>query len=136
MKQTTETIRSIFSSQRVKRKERSRMYQKTLIAIVMAMFPILCPASGGPGLYGKQHTSTPAASSVTEESRKQTQLPLSSITETIGLFETDSKSALRAAPGGGGNGSHVPIGDGFGVLLLISGVYVFLMQRRVKQSEK
>jgi hypothetical protein len=87
------------------------------------MLHVLTPASAGVGLYGKQQSST---SSTQTNDSKQNLLSSSSSSGSIGLFDTSSQSTLTAAPGsvGNGHGSHVPVADGIGILLMMAGGYL------------
>jgi hypothetical protein len=87
------------------------------------MLHVLTPAHAGVGLYGKQQAS---ASSTQTGETKQNLSSSSSSSGSIGLFDTSSQSTLTASPGG--NGSHVPVADGVGILLLMAGGY--LLRRR------
>jgi hypothetical protein len=87
---------------------------------MIVMLHVLTPAYAGVGLYGKQQTSI---SSTQTGEAKQNLLSSSSSSGSIGLFDTSSQSTLTVAPGNG-NGSHVPVADGVGILLLMAGGYL------------
>ncbi|MDR1121225.1 MAG: hypothetical protein LBM08_09940 [Dysgonamonadaceae bacterium] len=93
------------------------------IVIVIVMLYVLTPAYAGVGLYGKQQSSI---SSTQTGETKQNLLSSSSSNGSIGLFDNSSQSTLTASPGGVGNGhgSHVPVADGLGILLLLAGGYL------------
>jgi hypothetical protein len=95
-------------------------FSKTVIVNMVVLFMVFSPASAGVGLYGKQQSSS---SSQTGESRQSL---LSPSDGSIGLFDNASQSALTATPGnvGSGHGSHVPVADGVGLLLLMAGGYI------------
>jgi hypothetical protein len=84
------------------------------------MLHVLTPAQAGVGLYGKQQSPIPSAQ--TGETKQN--LLSSSSSGSIGLFDTSSQSTLTAKPGEGGNGSHVPVADGVGILLMMAGGYL------------
>ncbi|MDR1119896.1 MAG: hypothetical protein LBM08_03165, partial [Dysgonamonadaceae bacterium] len=65
------------------------------------------------------------STSFTQTGETKQELLSSSSSSSIGLFDNSSQSTLTAAPGGVGNGhgSHVPITDGLGILLLMAGGY-------------
>ncbi|MDR1120385.1 MAG: hypothetical protein LBM08_05665 [Dysgonamonadaceae bacterium] len=107
-------------------KRNYKVFSKIVVVNIIVMLHVLTPASAGVGLYGKQQPST---SSTQINDTKQSLLSSSS-DGSIGLFDTSSQSTLTAAPGGVGNGhgSHVPVADGIGILLLMAGGY--LLKRR------
>jgi hypothetical protein len=84
------------------------------------MLHVLTPAYAGVGLYGKQQSSI---SSTQTGETKQKNLLSSPSSGSIGLFDNTSQSTLTVAPGNG-NGSHVPVADGLGILLLMAGGYL------------
>jgi hypothetical protein len=90
---------------------------------MIVMLHVLTPASAGVGLYGKQQSVT--SSTQTDETKQN--LLSSSSSSSIGLFDNTTQSTLTASPGGVGNGhgSHVPVADGVGILLLMAGGYLF-----------
>jgi hypothetical protein len=93
------------------------------VIVNMTVMPhVLTPAYAGVGLYGKQRASV--SSTQTSETKQNLLLPSSS-SDSIGLFDTSSQSTLTVAPGNG-NGSHVPVANGAGILLLIAGGYLVL----------
>jgi hypothetical protein len=87
---------------------------------MIVMLHVLTPAKAGVGLYGKQQTST----SSTQTGETKQNLLSSPSSGSIGLFDNTSQSTLTVAPGGGGNGSHVPVADGVGILLMMAGGYL------------
>jgi hypothetical protein len=87
---------------------------------MVVMLHVLTPAQAGVGLYGKQQSSI---SSAQTGEAKQNLLSSSSSSGSIGLFDTSSQSTLTVAPGNG-NGSHVPVADSVGILLLMAGGYL------------
>jgi hypothetical protein len=97
------------------------VFSSIVIVNMVVMLHVLAPAYAGVGLYGKQQTSIP--STQTGET-KQSLLSSSSSGGSIGLFDTSSQSTLTAKPGEGGNGSHVPVADGVGILLIMAGGYL------------
>jgi hypothetical protein len=99
-------------------KRNYKVFSKIVIVNMTVMLHVLTPAYAGVGLYGKQQAST--SSTQTNDSR-QNLLPSSS-GGSIGLFDNTSQSTLTASPGG--NGSHVPVADGLGILLLMAGGYL------------
>jgi hypothetical protein len=90
------------------------------------MLHVLSPASAGVGLYGKQQSSALPA----KESDTKQNLLSSSPSGSTGLFDSSTQPAFRAAPGGigDGQGSHVPVMDSLGSMLLMAGIY-FLTRR-------
>jgi hypothetical protein len=100
-------------------KRNYKVFSKIVIVNMTVMLHVLTPAYAGVGLYGKQQAST--SSTQTNDSR-QNMLPSSS-GGSIGLFDNTSQSTLTVAPGNG-NGSHVPVADGLGILLLMAGGYL------------
>jgi hypothetical protein len=100
------------------------VFSSIVIVNMTVMLHVLTPANAGVGLYGKQQSSI---SSTQTNDSKQNLLPSSS-GGSIGLFDNTSQSTLTATPGGtgSGSGSHVPVADGLGILLLIAGGYVAL----------
>jgi hypothetical protein len=92
---------------------------------MIVMLQVLTPAYAGVGLYGKQQTTI---SSTRTDETKQNLLSTSSSSGSIGLFDNTSQSTLTVAPGGvgGGNGSHVPVADSLGILLVMAGGYLAL----------
>ncbi|MDR1121783.1 MAG: hypothetical protein LBM08_12810, partial [Dysgonamonadaceae bacterium] len=84
------------------------------------MLHVLTPAHAGVGLYGKQQ---PSISSAQTDETKQNLLSSSSSSGSIGLFDNTTQSTLTASPGsvGNGHGSHVPVADGLGILLMMAG---------------
>ncbi|MDR1120247.1 MAG: hypothetical protein LBM08_04950 [Dysgonamonadaceae bacterium] len=101
-------------------KRNYKVFSSIVIVNIIVMLHVLTPASAGVGLYGKQQSSTP--STQTNDSKQN--LLSSSSSSSIGLFDTSSQSTLTAAPSGGGHGSHVPVTDGIGILLLMVGGYL------------
>ncbi|MDR1459346.1 MAG: hypothetical protein LBI60_03955 [Bacteroidales bacterium] len=91
------------------------------ILIISILSTILSPAFAGVGLYGKQQVST--HSTQTSDTKQNL---LSSLNNSIGLFDNSPQPTLMAAPGGGGNGSHVPVADGVGMILLMASGYVIV----------
>ncbi|MDR1121345.1 MAG: hypothetical protein LBM08_10550 [Dysgonamonadaceae bacterium] len=96
------------------------VFSSIVIVNIIVMLHVLTPAEAGVGLYGKQQSVT--LSTQTDET-KQNLLSSSSSSGSIGLFDNTSQSTLTAAPGNG-NGSHVPVADGIGILLLMAGGYL------------
>jgi hypothetical protein len=94
-----------------------------LMVQVVVLFLVFTPAYAGVGLYGKQQSS--GSSAQTDETRRSL---LSSSEGSIGLFDNTSQAALTSVPGGieDGNGSHVPVTDGFALMLLMAGGYVLV----------
>jgi hypothetical protein len=98
------------------------VFSKIVIVNMIVMLHVLTPAYAGVGLYGKQQASI--SSTQINDSRQD--LLSSSSGGSIGLFDTSSQSTLTAKPGEGGNGSHVPVADGMGILLLMAGGYLLI----------
>jgi hypothetical protein len=98
------------------------VFSKIVIVNMTVMLHVLTPAYAGVGLYGKQQSSI----SSIQTNDSQQNLLSSSSGGSIGLFDNTSQSTLTATPGGtgGGNGSHVPVADGVGILLLMTGGYL------------
>jgi hypothetical protein len=94
------------------------VFSKIVIVNMTVMLHVLTPANAGVGLYGKQQYFTPS----TQINDSKQNLPSSSSSGSIGLFDNTSQSTLTASPGG--NGSHVPVADGMGILLLMAGGYL------------
>ncbi|MDR1121692.1 MAG: hypothetical protein LBM08_12340, partial [Dysgonamonadaceae bacterium] len=103
-------------------KRNYKVFSSIVIVNIIVMLHVLTPASAGVGLYGKQQSSI----SSTQTSEAKQNLLSSSSSSSIGLFDNTTQSTLTAAPGGVGNGhgSHVPIADGVGILLLMAGGYL------------
>jgi hypothetical protein len=99
------------------------VFSKIVIVQVMLFFPVLSPAHAGVGLYGKQKSDLSTQTDATRQSL------LSSSGGSTGLFDNSSQSTLTAAPGGGGNGSHVPVADGIGWMMMMAGGY--LLRRKL-----
>jgi hypothetical protein len=104
-------------------KRNYKVFSSIVIVNMIVMLHVLTPAQAGVGLYGKQQSSI---SSTQTDETNQNPLSSSSSSGNIGLFDTSSQSTLTAAPGGGGNGSHVPVANGVGILLLMAGGYLTL----------
>ncbi|MDR1119806.1 MAG: hypothetical protein LBM08_02700 [Dysgonamonadaceae bacterium] len=102
-------------------KRNYKVFSKIVIVYITVMLHVLTPASAGVGLYGKQQATT-SSSAQTDETKQN--LLSSSSGSNIGLFDTSSQSTLTAAPSGGGHGSHVPVVDGVGILLIMAGGYL------------
>ncbi|MDR1120091.1 MAG: hypothetical protein LBM08_04160 [Dysgonamonadaceae bacterium] len=104
-------------------KRNYKVFSSIVIVNIIVMLYVLTPAEAGVGLYGKQPAST---SSTQAGETKQNLLSSSSSSGSIGLFDNTTQSTLTASPGGVGNGhgSHVPIADGVGILLLMAGGYL------------
>jgi hypothetical protein len=96
------------------------VFSKIVIVNMIVMLHVLTPANAGVGLYGKQQSLTPS----TQTGEAKQNLLSSSSSGSIGLFDTSSQSTLTAKPGEGGNGSHVPVADGVGILLMMAGGYL------------
>ncbi|MDR1120193.1 MAG: hypothetical protein LBM08_04675 [Dysgonamonadaceae bacterium] len=101
-------------------KRNYKVFSSIVIVNIIVMLHVLTPAYAGVGLYGKQPASTSSTQTV---ETKQNLLPSSSSSGSIGLFDTSTQSTLTASPGNG-NGSHVPVADGVGILLLMAGGYI------------
>jgi hypothetical protein len=105
-------------------KRNYKVFSSIVIVNMIVMLHVLTPAQAGVGLYGKQQYVTPS----TQINDSKQNLSSSSSSGSIGLFDNTSQSTLTAKPGEGGNGSHVPVADGMGILLLMAGGY--LLKRR------
>ncbi|MDR1120071.1 MAG: hypothetical protein LBM08_04060 [Dysgonamonadaceae bacterium] len=101
-------------------KRNYKVFSKIVVVNIIVMLHVLTPASAGVGLYSKQQLSISSAQ--TGETKQE--LLSSSSNGNIGLFDTSSQSTLTAAPSGGGHGSHVPVADGLGILLMMAGGYL------------
>ncbi|MDR1121773.1 MAG: hypothetical protein LBM08_12760 [Dysgonamonadaceae bacterium] len=101
-------------------KRNYKVFSSIVIVNMIVMLHVLTPAYAGVGLYGKQQSPTP--STQTGET-KQSLLSSSTSSGSIGLFDNTTQSTLTVAPGNG-NGSHVPVADGVGILLLMAGGYL------------
>jgi hypothetical protein len=103
-------------------KRNYKVFSSIVIVNMTVMLHVLTPAYAGVGLYGKQQSSI----SSTQTNDNQQNLLSSSSGGSIGLFDNTSQSTLTATPGGtgGGSGSHVPVVDGVGILLLMAGGYL------------
>ncbi|MDR1122120.1 MAG: hypothetical protein LBM08_14575 [Dysgonamonadaceae bacterium] len=103
-------------------KRNYKIFSSIVIVNMTVMLHVLTPAEAGVGLYGRQQPST--SSTQTDETKQN--LLSSSSSSSIGLFDNTTQSTLTVAPGGtgGGRGSHVPIADGAGILLLMAGGYL------------
>ncbi|MDR1119354.1 MAG: hypothetical protein LBM08_00375 [Dysgonamonadaceae bacterium] len=104
-------------------KRNYKVFSSIVIVNMIVMLHVLTPASAGVGLYGKQQLST---SSTQTSETKQNLLSSSSSSGSIGLFDNTTQFTLTVAPSGVGNGhgSHVPVADGIGILLLMAGGYI------------
>jgi hypothetical protein len=100
-------------------KRNYKVFSSIVIVNMTVMLHVLTPAYAGVGLYGKQQSSI--SSTQTGETKQNLLSPPSS--GSIGLFDNSSQSTLTASPGNG-NGSHVPVANGLGILLLLTGGYV------------
>jgi hypothetical protein len=100
-------------------KRNYKIFSSIVIVNIVVMLHVLTPAYAGVGLYGKQQT----AISSTQASETKQNLLSSTSGGSIGLFDTSSQSTLTVSPGNG-NGSHVPVADGVGILLLMAGGYL------------
>jgi hypothetical protein len=110
----------------------NRVFSKRVIVQVIVLFLVFTPAYAGVGLYGKQQSS--GSSAQTGETGQS--LLSSSEVGSIGLFDHTSQAALTAAPGGGGNGSHVPVADGIGWMMVMAGGYLLIRNKlRTKRYE-
>jgi hypothetical protein len=99
-------------------KRNYKVFSSIVIVNMTVMLHVLTPAYAGVGLYGKQQSSI----SSTQTSDTKQNLSSSPSSGSIGLFDNTSQSTLTASPGG--NGSHVPVADGIGILLLMAGGYL------------
>ncbi|MDR1121655.1 MAG: hypothetical protein LBM08_12155 [Dysgonamonadaceae bacterium] len=101
-------------------KRNYKVFSSIVIVNMTVMLHVLTPAYAGVGLCGKQQ---PSALSTQTNETKQNLLSSSSSSGSIGLFDNTSQSTLTVAPGNG-NGSHVPVADGLGILLIMAGGYL------------
>jgi hypothetical protein len=101
-------------------KRNYKVFSSIVIVNMIVMLHVLTPANAGVGLYGKQQASVSSTQTV---EAKQNLLSSSSSSGSTGLFDNTSQSTLTVAPSNG-NGSHVPVADGVGILLLMAGGYL------------
>ncbi|MDR1119640.1 MAG: hypothetical protein LBM08_01825 [Dysgonamonadaceae bacterium] len=105
-------------------KRNYKIFSSIVIVNMIVMLHVLTPAEAGVGLYGKQQAST----SSTQTGETKQNLLSSSSNNSIGLFDNTSQSTLTETPGGigDGHGSHVPVADGLGLVLLLSVCYMII----------